>query len=201
MRRMVIALALSAGPALAAGAPSLTVTRVTPLASGAVRIGVAWRGVATPRLRVTPVCPEGDAANHALGARIVRDRRRRRATVEIRDDLAWLTDRRTAPCLTTGLAVELLDGEHVIARAPVPVVLPPPYPPPPLPAEPSAPAAGVGVAKERVAAPNAETSAAGLHWRLGSHVALGLTYERTTLGRPLPRDVGNGIRTSLRLGF
>jgi hypothetical protein len=197
----VVLVALMAAAGHAVERPALGVARVSPLPDGWLRIEVRWAGVRAPRLRLAPVCAGDDGTSPALGVRLALDARRRRAALDVRDDLAWLTDRRTAPCAATALAVEMLDGPHVVARAPVPVVLPPPYPPAALPAPPAPPPGAVAVAKERSRGPVADSTAAGVRWTLAPHVALGLAYERTTLGRPVPRDVGNGVRTSLRVAF
>jgi hypothetical protein len=86
--------------------------------------------------------------------------------------------------------------------ATVPVALPPAYPPPVLAdTRPHEDAPRLGFATDGRTGPEARSAEAGLRWSLDEHVAVGLSFERTTLGHAVPLDPGNGFRTSVRIGF
>ena len=207
MRFGWIALAgVVAGPlaADAAAVPArVTVTSVTPARPGWLRVAVRFDGTRRPLLRLVPDCRTATPGTSVVGAQVTVAAARRQAFLDVPDDLAWLTDSRRQPCEVTGLAVEMVRGQTVVARAPVPVTLPPAYPPPPLPASARAredvPRLAFATAKR--GAPEASSAEAGILWSLDQHVGVAVSFERTDLGTTVPHDSGNGIRTSLRFGF
>jgi hypothetical protein len=193
------ALALLATEAAAA---TVTVTEVERLDSGPVRIGVRYTAADTPSFRLVPVCPTPSPDDWVLPATVRTAPARGRATLETHDDLTALVERRV-PCRATGLAVEMLRGDVVVARADVPNALPPPRefvplpPPPAVDREPSR----LGLAGQKYKAPQTRMSQAGVTWSLTNRVSLLLSYERTAYGPTMARDHDDGIVTGVKLGF
>ena len=185
-----------------AAAATVSVTQVERLRPGSLRIGVRYAAKDVPSFRLVPVCRPPASADWVVAATVSIVPARQRATLETQDDLAWLVDRRL-PCHATGIAVEMLRGTVVVARADVPVALPPPRefvpppPPPPLAHDPSR----LGVAGLKYKAPQTRMSQAGVTWSLTDRVSLQLSYERTAYAPTMAKDHDDGILTGVKLGF
>jgi hypothetical protein len=126
--------------------------------------------------------------------------RDRLASIDLRDDLAWLADNRAA-CRVEGLGLEMLEGDAVVASARLPLTLPTPplvmAPPPP----PERGTSRLGFAGQKLAARQTRMSQAGLTWSLSDRLTLHLSYERTAYAPIMPQDHDDGILTGLRVGF
>jgi len=200
--RKVLLLAVLAGLATEAAAATVSVTRVERLPPESLRIGVSYAAQDPPSFRLVPVCHAAASAEWVVAATVRTVPAHGEATLETHDDLAWLVDRRH-PCRATGLAVEMLRGKVVVARADVPMALPaprefvPPPPPAPLAQEPSR----LGVAGQKYKAPQTRMSQAGVTWSLTDRVSLQLSYERTAYAPTMARDHDDGIVTGVKLGF
>ena len=200
--RKVLLLAALAGFASEAAAATVSVTTVERLPVGSLRIGVRYVAQDPPSFRLVPICRAPASADWIVATTVRTVPERRQATLETGDDLAWLVDRRL-PCRATGLAVEMLRGKVVVARADVPIALPaprefvPPPPPPPLAQEPSR----LRVAGQKYKAPQTRMSQAGVTWSLTDRVSLQLSYERTAYAPTMARDHDDGIVTGVKLGF
>jgi len=194
---LVVALGMLATRAPAATVSVDTVERPGP---GSLRIGVRWAGNGAPAFRLVPVCRAPDRADRVVVATVTVVAARMRAILETHDELAWLVDR---PCRATGLAVEMLRGRDVVARADVPLALPAPRefvappPPPPLAREPSR----LGVAGVKFKAPQTRMSQAAVTWSLTDRVSFQLSYERTAYAPTMAKDHDDGILTGLKLKF
>ena len=193
------ALALLATEAAAA---TVTVTEVERLDSGPVRIAVRYAAADAPSFRLVPVCGTPSPDDWVVPATVTTAPAHGRVTLETHDDLAWLVERRV-PCRATGLAVEMLRGDVVVARAYVPNALPVPRefvplpPPPPVEQESSR----LGIAGQKDKAPQTRMSQAGVTWSVTNRVSLLLSYERTAYGPTMARDHDDGILTGVKLGF
>src|SRR5213592_3269593 len=95
--RKVLLLAAVAGVASEAAAATLTVTKVERLPAGSVRIGVRYAAPDAPSFRLVPVCRARVSADWVVATTVSLVPARRRATLEMQDDLRWLVDRRL-PC-------------------------------------------------------------------------------------------------------
>ncbi len=197
-RKALVLAALAAAAPAQAGAPAtLAVTGVDRSQPGVVRIAVRYDGSRKPSFRLMPTC--AGSGEWVVAAAVTVTRARDQALVELRDDLGWLTDRRL-PCQARGLAVQMLDGDLVVASAEVPIdrpraltATPPPQPEPLVP--------GLGVVGHKLRSPQTKMSEAGLTWSLSNHVTLNLSYERTAYAPLMPRDHDDGIMTGVKLGF
>src|SRR5438093_874232 len=180
-------------------AATIAVTSVDRSHPGVVRIAVRYDGSPRPSFRLTPTC--AGPGEWVVAATIMTTPARKESLVELRDDLGWLTDRRL-PCQARGLAVQMLDGDRVVASAEVPIEMPATRAltaaPPPQP-EPLVP--GLGVVGHKLRSPQTKLSEAGLTWSLSNHVTLNLSYERTAYAPLMPRDHDDGIMTGVKLGF
>jgi len=196
---LVLAALAAAAPAQAGAVATLAVTSVDRSQPGVVRIAVRYDGSRRPSFRLTPTC--GGRGEWVVAAAVTTTPARKQALVELRDDLAWLTDRRLA-CEARGLAVQMLDGTRVVASAEVPIEIPAPRaltaapPPPPEPLVPS-----LGVVGRKLRSPQTKMSEAGLTWSLSDHLTFNLSYERTAYAPMMPRDHDDGILTGVKLGF
>ncbi len=123
-RKALVLAALAAAAPAQAGAPAtLAVTGVDRSQPGVVRIAVRYDGSRKPSFRLMPTC--AGSGEWVVAAAVTVTRARNQALVELRDDLGWLTDRRL-PCQARGLAVQMLDGDLVVASAEVPIDMPAP---------------------------------------------------------------------------
>ncbi len=196
----LLASAVSGALVTPAGAEGLSVTRVAPVRPGWTRVALRYDAKGVPGFRVTPTCASPLGARWTIAATVRVVPGRRQARLDLRDDLAWLADRRLR-CEPTGLEVQMLRGRTVIARARLPVTLPAaPAPPEPAPVQDPL-ARRLHLAADKRFGPQAQTSEAGVTWSLGEHTALELSYQSTVVGRTVPRDVDNGVRTGVRVGF
>jgi len=73
-------------------------------------------------------------------------------------------------------------------------------PPAPL-SRPAVQARRVSFATRKISTPEGQTAEAGVAYPLSERVVVQVSYERDTLGRPMPRDPENGVVASLKLGF
>lgn len=196
-RRAASRLKVPAPPAVS----RLKVAAVERPRPGWMRIVARYRGPARAGFRVTPVCGSARGQHWVVASVVHVFPRERRAVIELRDDLGWLTDWQ-ARCTPSGLKLEMVDRGQVLAMEALPVTVTFPSvlalePPVASPAPPSR----VGLAKRKLVTPESQTSEAGLSFVLNSRLALQLGYARTAFGRTMPRDTDNGVRTSLRVGF
>ena len=100
------------------------------------------------------------------------------------------------------LAVEMMQGDDVVAYAEVPIALPAP---PALmtvtpPAEERGPSR-IGVVGRKYAAPQTRMTEAGLTWSVSERLSLHLSYERTAFAPIMSKDHDDGILTGLKVGF
>src|SRR5262245_1339856 len=83
----------------AAAVPArITVTSVTPARPGWLRVAVRFDGDRRPILRLVPECRTPSPATSVVGAQVTLAAARRKAFLDVPDDLAWLTDSRRQPC-------------------------------------------------------------------------------------------------------
>jgi hypothetical protein len=184
----------------AGAAPRVTVTAVEQSRPGWFRIVARYEATGRPAFRITPTCGAGRGERWVVGALVRVVPRPRRAIVDVRDDLGWLAEW-TTRCGPVGLALEMVQDGKVVAVAPLPL-----DPPVPVVELPPAPPAGdeparLAFTKRKFGTPDAQTSEAGVSVAVSPRVAVQLGYARTALGRSVPHDVDNGVRTSVRLGF
>ena len=59
----------------------------------------------------------------------------------------------------------------------------------------------LGFTTRRLSTAEGQTAEAGVTYPLSERVVVQVSYERDTLGRPMPRDPENGVVASLKLGF
>lgn len=183
-----------------AAAATVTVTHVAR-SPGWVRIAVHYAARRTPTFRLTPICDAARRSEWLVASIVSVVPTRRQATIAVRDDLGWLADRRAA-CRVESLAVEMMQGDDVVAHAEVPIALPAP---PALmtvapPAEERAPSR-IGVVGRKYAAPQTRMTEAGLTWSVSERLSLHLSYERTAFAPIMSKDHDDGILTGLKVGF
>jgi len=193
------ALALALGAA-EADATTLTVTRVDRSRPGWVRIALEYAGD-TPTFRLTAICDSTRRPDWLVASIVTVLPRHRQASIAVRDDLGWLAHRR-ASCAVQGVAVEMVEGEDVVADAEIPLTLP--EPPPlmtvALPADERTPSR-LGVVGRKYAAPQTRMTEAGVVWSVSDRLSLHLSYERTAFAPVMSKDHDDGILTGLKLGF
>ena len=83
------------------------VTRVEHPRAGLVRIRVRYRSTVAADFRIVPLCGSARATNWLVASSVRVLPRHHQATLELRDDFAWLADS-GRPCRATGLAVEVV---------------------------------------------------------------------------------------------
>jgi len=200
-KALVLAALAAALPARVEAAGTLAVTNVDRSQPGVVRIAVRYRGGPSPSFRLTPTCGTTVPGDWVVASTVNVDPVRRRAVLELRDDLGWLGERRL-PCQARGLTIEMLEESRVIASAEVPMDIPAPRaltappPPPPGPVMPR-----LGVVGFKLRAPQTKMSEAGITWSVSNRVTLNLTYERTAYAPLMPQDHDNGVLTGIKVGF
>jgi hypothetical protein len=185
-----------------AAAATVTVTRVDRSRPGWMRIALRYAAKGTPAFRLTPICRSSLHAERLVASVVHLLPARRQAAIDVRDDdLGSLAGRRPA-CRVAGLAVEMLQGENVVASTEIPLTLPAPPAlvvlPPPAPARASS---RFGVVGRKYAAPQTKMSEAGVTLALTDRLSLHLSYERTAFAPTMSRDHDDGILTGLKVGF
>jgi len=200
-RTLVLAALAAVVPARVDAARMLKVVGVDRSHPGVVRIAVHWHRGRAPSFRLSPACGVA-AEDWVIASTVTVVPRRRRAVLELSDDLAWLGDRRL-PCQARALTVQMLQGNRVVASAKVPIDIPAPRlftaaPPPPL-LDPVAPR--LGFVGRKLQAPQTRMSEAGVTWSVSKHVTLNLSYERTGYAPVMSRDHDDGILTGVKVGF
>ena len=201
-KRKVLFAVLALGAAEAA-ASSLTVTRVDRSRPGWVRIALEYaEPVDPPTFRLTAICDSTRRPEWLVASIVTVLPKHRQASIAVRDDLGWLAHRR-AECGVQGVAIELVDGENVVAEAEVPMTLPepPPLMTPAPPAEEPSGASRLGVVGRKYAAPQTRMTEAGVVWSLSDRLSLHLSYERTAFAPVMSKDHDDGIFTGLKVGF
>lgn len=200
-KRTLLFAALALGTAEAA-ASTLTVTRVDRSRPGWVRIALEYPDrTGTPIFRLTAICDSTPRPEWLVASIVTVLPEHRQASIAVRDDLGWLAHRR-AECSAQAVAVEMLDGDEVIADAEVPMTLPAPPPvmtpaPPPEERTPSR----LGVVGLKYAAPQTRMTQAGVVWSVSDRLSLHLSYERTAFAPVMSKDHDDGILTGLKVGF
>jgi len=199
-KALVVAALAAAVPARVNAAATIAVSSVDHSHPGLVLIAVRYDGSSRrPGFRLAPAC--STPGDWVVASTVSVEPEPRRAVLEVRGDLGWLTDRRL-PCQARGLNVEMLAGTQVVARAEVPLDIPAPRalvaapPPPPERAVPR-----LGFVGHKLRAPQTKTSEAGLTWAVSERVTLNLSYERTAYAPLMPQDHDDGILTGVKLGF
>ena len=202
--RLVIAVAGALASLVAdAGAVQLSLAPPAQLEGGWTRITGRYAGAAqAPQFRATGRCP-GQADEQILDC-VVSSR--------AEDGTLWLDLRGTphrlelgTPCETPELAIEMVVGKEVVARAPVATrqvparsleaaVLAPPE-------EPSRGPRRFGVGGARYGAPSGKRLEAGVSWFIDSRVSLQLNYQRTAQPPTMSFDHDDGFLTRLLIGF
>jgi hypothetical protein len=205
LARLALVIAgVSASLVADAGAAQLSLAPPAQLEGGWTRIvGRYVAGVPAPQFRATGRCPrETDARTLDC---VVRSRPE--------DGTLWLDLRGTPhrleglgmPCERPELAIEMLAGGEVVARAPVApqrvsgqrleaAVLAPSE-------EPSRSPRRFGVGGQRYGAPSGRRTEAGVSWFLDSRVSIQLNYQRTAQPPTMSFDHDDGFLTRLLIGF
>jgi hypothetical protein len=188
-KRTLLFAALALGAAEAA-ATTLTVTRVDRSRPGWVRIALEYAGD-TPTFRLTAMCDSTRRPDWLVASIVTVLPRHRQASIAVR-----------ASCAVQGVAVEMVEGEDVVADAEIPLTLP--EPPPlmtvALPADERTPSR-LGVVGRKYAAPQTRMTEAGVVWSVSDRLSLHLSYERTAFAPVMSKDHDDGILTGLKLGF
>jgi len=200
-KRTLLFAALALGTAEAA-ASSLTVTRVDRSRPGWVRIALEYPDRAgTPTFRLTAICDSTPRPEWLVASIVTVLPKHRQASIAVRDDLGWLAHRR-AECRVQSVAVEMLQGEDVVADAEVPMTLPepPPLMTPAPPADEQSPSR-LGIVGLKYAAPQTRMTQAGVVWSVSDRLSLHLSYERTAFAPVMSKDHDDGILTGLKVGF
>jgi hypothetical protein len=173
------------------------------LGGGWTRIIGRYSAVAAPEFRATGRCPgQADVQLHDC---VVRSRPEDRTLwLDLPGTLNRL-ERLGTPCETPELAIEMLVGKQVVARAPVAsrprpaqsleaAVLAPPEAPSRAPRR-------FGIGGQRYGAPSGKRLEAGVSWFIDSRVSLQLNYQRTAQPPTMSFDHDDGFLTRLLIGF
>jgi hypothetical protein len=203
--RLAIAMAGALASLVAdAGATQLSLDPPAQLEGGWTRIMGRYSAAApAPQFRAIGRCP-GQTDEQILD-RVVRSR--------AEDGTLWLDLRGTpqrlealdTPCEAPALAIEMLVGYEVVARAPIvtrqvsaqdldAAVLARRE-------EPSRPRRRFGVGGQKYGAPSGKRTEAGVSWFLDSRVSIQLNYQRTAQPPTMSFDHDDGFLTRLLIGF